>query len=320
MPPLRTTVTAATLAALLLTGCVGDSSYSDAAEPSARPEMPAVESGRATDRQDRALVTSARLLVELDDPVSGASALRDHVEQLGGHLADQQVSTVDGGTFGAGWRDDAGSSKLPPLYLPPELRDRLPDGATVAQVRVQVPAGQLDAVLDRLRADANVHDEARTASDVTDQLVDLDARLATLQRAEEQLTALFDEAGSQEGRSRVDEVVYLLEQLRPVREEIERLTAAQAHLEQQVALSTLTVTLLPTLLPADDDVVSNLSPFTPGSTFDDASRLLLHTGARLVDVGIWLAVWSVPVAAAAGLAGVARRRRRLRRSAPAEER
>jgi hypothetical protein len=75
----------------------------------------------------------------------------------------------------------------------------------------------------------------QNVEDVTDQVVDLEARLRTLRAERDRLRELYQEANSTE------EVLAVEERLSEVQTEIERAEARLASLERRVALSTVTV-------------------------------------------------------------------------------
>ena len=108
----------------------------------------------------------------------------------------------------------------------------------IATIAVRVPAEQLDATVRWLRGLAtDVEAETSTSRDVTDEFVDLSARITNLKATEEQLRAIFEREGD------IEDILAVQRELTRVREDIERLTGRRRFLEQTSATSLVTVTL-----------------------------------------------------------------------------
>jgi len=122
-----------------------------------------------------------------------------------------------------------------------DSRERLrrADGAnyTVGNVVLRVPRSNFSAMMRTARGVGTVLDASRNSRDVTDQLVDINARLENLRAQRDQLRALYDNASDTEA------VLEVQERLSEVQTEIERLEAQRESLQRQVALSTITVEL-----------------------------------------------------------------------------
>ncbi|MEM6552799.1 MAG: DUF4349 domain-containing protein [Planctomycetota bacterium] len=127
-------------------------------------------------------------------------------------------------------------------------------GAPPAELMLEIPADRLADTLVQLRtAVGEVHHDTLSTHDVTDQAIDLNARLTNLNATEAELRSLLTEARS--GRSGLDDVLAVQRELRTTREQIERLTAQREALTRRVALSQITVSL------------SRLDDSTPGKPF-----------------------------------------------------
>lgn len=108
---------------------------------------------------------------------------------------------------------------------------------TTGAVTFRVPADSFGDFIQRVKAAGVVLESTTSSRDVSDQLVDLEARLENLRARRDRLRALYDDADTTE------DVLAVGDRLSAVQEEIERIEARKAALEQQVALSTVTVTL-----------------------------------------------------------------------------
>jgi hypothetical protein len=108
---------------------------------------------------------------------------------------------------------------------------------TTGTVTFRVPADSFREFLREVKASGVVLESGTSSRDVSDQLVDIEARLENLEARRDRLRALYEEADTTE------DVLAVGDRLSAVQEEIERLEARKAALEQRVALSTVTITL-----------------------------------------------------------------------------
>jgi hypothetical protein len=187
------------------------------------------------------------------------------------------------------------------------------DDRPTATVVLRIPADRYDEALDALRPLATkVVDERSQESDVTSQVVDLNARIVNLRATESALQKLMDRA------TKVSEVLDVQAQLTGVREQIEQLTAQKQLLDKLAALSTLTVTLETTAQPVADVAKS----WDPGSDVENAVATLVDLAQGAGRAIFWLGLVVLPVVLAGGilaalaLFGARRLRPRLRRSVP----
>ena len=119
-------------------------------------------------------------------------------------------------------------------------------GQRSARVRVRVPSDDVGDVLNQLRGLGRVVDEEVSASDVTDQIVDNDARLAAWKVQEERLILLLENART------VEDIVEIEKRISEVRTDIERLAASQRNLAGRVATALISVRLaLPNRLTSE---------------------------------------------------------------------
>ena len=135
------------------------------------------------------------------------------------------------------------------------LADATPPSADAvheAQLSVEVPAARLDETLDRLAALGAVQKRSIDAEDVSDAIVDEEARLRNLRRTEADLRKLMDKGG------KVDEILTVQQNLGDVRGQIEQLDAQHQHDLHRVATSTIDLSL------SEDR--PNAAPAKPGPT------------------------------------------------------
>ncbi|WP_273837712.1 DUF4349 domain-containing protein [Halococcus sp. PRR34] len=118
---------------------------------------------------------------------------------------------------------------------------------TAGQLVVRVPSRNFSALYDRIQATGTVQSARTNSSDVTEKLVDLEARLENLRAQRQRLRNLYENASDTEA------VLKVQEKLSNTQSEIERLEAQLQSLRGRVSLSTITVELTE---PADDPVVA----------------------------------------------------------------
>jgi uncharacterized protein DUF4349/putative zinc finger protein len=119
--------------------------------------------------------------------------------------------------------------------------DRLSVDADTATARsltgsLRVPADRISAALDRLRQLGQVVEDGQGSEDVTDQIVDLDARLASARATEQRLTDLLKNR-----TGRLSDVLSVERELARVRLEIERLDAEKTNTTRRVTYATITI-------------------------------------------------------------------------------
>ena len=115
---------------------------------------------------------------------------------------------------------------------------------------LEVPPGDLPAVVTALEDLGTVLSFDQLAEDVTDQLADLDTRIANMRASVERVRALYAEAVD------IDSVVRLEAELTRRETDLEVLLATQSTLEDRVTMSTLTLDITSTATattPVEDD-------------------------------------------------------------------
>ncbi|MBD1942662.1 DUF4349 domain-containing protein [Coleofasciculus sp. FACHB-712] len=152
-----------------------------------------------------------------------------------------------------------------------------------ASMQIRVPQEQLETSLDFLAKLGTVQRRTLTAEDVTDQLVDNEARLRNLRKQESTLLKIMERSGS------VGDVLKVANELSNVRQNIEQLDAQLKSLRSRVAYSTITLTL--------EEAIAGIPPARPlGSdvreTWNQATHSLGELTTSLIRLAIWLAVFS----------------------------
>lgn len=172
-------------------------------------------------------------------------------------------------------------------------------------MQIRVPQAKLEATLENLSQLGTIQQRNLTAEDVSDQLVDFDARLRNLRKTEETLLGIMGRSGS------VGDVLKVAQQLSQTREQIEQVSAQYNNLKNRVAYSTITLEM--------EEILAGGQPQRPvGSqfqeTWEQATRSLANLTVDLGRLGIWLLVYT-PYWLVLGGAIVLIRRRFSRRPA-----
>jgi hypothetical protein len=114
------------------------------------------------------------------------------------------------------------------------------DSGTAHQLRgtLRIPGDRMSAVLDRLRQIGQVVEDTQGSQDVTDQIVDLEARMASSRATEQRLIELL--------RTRTGKLTDVLEveqELTRVRLDIERLDAEKTNLGRRATYATIDISI-----------------------------------------------------------------------------
>ncbi len=112
-----------------------------------------------------------------------------------------------------------------------------------ATITIRVPQGQFFNALEKLEGLGKVRDRTVKSEDVTDQYIDLQARLEASRKEEQRILVLLDKSGT------LADVLTLEKELARVRTDIEKLQGQLNFLARRINLSTITVTLSPPQAP-----------------------------------------------------------------------
>ena len=164
---------------------------------------------------ERKIIRDADINLEVASPAEGQRKLGTIAEAHGGFVVTSETRLQDNAA-----------------------RDSQP--AEIATVQLRVPASHFDAALAEIRAiGSRVRSVKETGKDVTEEFIDLDARLRTQRALEAQFLEIMKRA------DKVSDALEVQTNLASVRMEIERVEGRLRFLENQAALSTINVTLQP---------------------------------------------------------------------------
>lgn len=228
---------------------------------------------------NRSVIVTGSMLMTVDKPLDAA---------------DKAATIVKG----AGGRVDARDETAP---------DEWSGGS--ATLTLRIPADRLDSVVEDLRALGTVDQFTTTASDVTNEVTDLDARISTLRASTERIESLLLEAKG------ITDIIKLEDELASRQAELESLEAQQRGLGDQVALSTieLSLTTVPVEIVEDDSPATFLDGLKTGW-----NGLTNFISVALVVFGVLLPWLIVLAAITLAILGTARLRK-ARTTAPAAQ-
>ena len=156
-----------------------------------------------------------------------------------------------------------------------------------ANITIRVPAHTLDQALSDIKSGAGqILSENVSGQDVTQEYTDLDSRLRNLERAEEQLTEIMDQAYETE------DVLVVYNRLVEVQEQIELIKGQMKYYEQSAALSAISINI-----QANEAVQPlKIGNWQPVGVAKRALQALINTLKFLADMLIWIILYILPVA------------------------
>ncbi|GGR42814.1 hypothetical protein GCM10010497_52730 [Streptomyces cinereoruber] len=238
----RTSTTAAVLltASLVLTGCgAGGSDVGDRAA-GARAERPAdrAPGGGAADGSSGASSGSGpgsgSDAGSGSGSGSGKAAAKAPAQQHVIRTASLSVEVADAAKALATARTvavDAGGR------VEDESTERMDDTSLASRIVLRVPQGKYDSVLAELAGTGKLLNRKADAQDVTDQVVDVQSRIATQRASVARVRELMDRA------DKLSDVVTLEAELSRRQADLEALLAQQSSLKDRTSLATITLQL-----------------------------------------------------------------------------
>ncbi len=167
-------------------------------------------------------------------------------------------------------------------YVAESSQTRKPDGSWSAILTLRIPAENYHKALSRLQQLGQVDDLREQVQDVTEEFVDLEARLRNLKRSEQHLLELLKRTG------KVGELLQVERELSLRRQEIERLEGRLRYLSHQVGFSTIHVTLnefRPRPVPG--------TAFSLPKVFADAFRTVVLILRGALVAAVWVLVFGI---------------------------
>lgn len=164
--------------------------------------------------------------------------------------------------------------------------------AKSGEITMRVPASGFNSAMAALKEMAvKVQHENVSGQDVTEEFVDLEARLANLEATAVRVRAFLDEAET------VEEALAVNQELSRLDGEIEVIKGRMKYLSQSAAYSTITVSLTPDIAAQPVQVAG----WQPTGVAKEAVEALIGTLQGLATFAIWLAIYILPIALIIGV-------------------
>ncbi len=235
------------------------------AEEYALDEDMAADEGAEPMQVERKIIRTGRISFESGDPAKTHKLIEETAAQMDGWLSQDDAREYDGGM----------------RY----------------EMTIRVPASKFDALLDKIAGSVEKLDsKSISAQDVTDEFIDLSARLKTKKELEARYREILKRANS------VEEILAVEKQIGDLRSDIESVEGRLKFITEQVSFSTLSVVFY------QKGVRSFGFGSAVGSGIKSGWHALLYFIIGLVNVWPFLLIGG----GAAWLIVRARRRRKLR--------
>ena len=228
-------------ALMLITGCSSNSSTSSSDMGMGVMPAPAAESMMDNKTvSDRAVIKTSSLSLRVDDVEKSIEKVTEIVDQFKGRIDDSS------------------------LYKNPGTDDSLS-----ANLTIRVPNSELENSIEKLKTLGDVENSSISASDVTMQKVDLEARISSLESSISKFRELLASA------TNVTDLISAESALAERQAELDSLNAQLKYLSQQVDMSVIYLSLLPS------DSFSAIKPIGFLSGLEKGFYALLNTVANL---------------------------------------
>jgi len=215
--------------------------------------LPSYEAAPAPEVKDRLVIKESNLSLLVNKVGEAQKEVLRRVEEMGGYMVSTSLSN--------------------------------PQDQATATVVVRIPAEKLEQTLDSFRKIAvKVISENLQGQDVTDQYVDLQARLDTLQKTKDKFEQIMDRA------TLVSEILEVQRELINLQAQIDSIKGQQQYLEKNAQMAKITIYL------STDELSLPYSPskaWRPSVIFKQAVRSLMGAFIVIGTLAIWIAVFSV---------------------------
>lgn len=208
-----------------------------------------------TDQSNRLVVRDTSLSLVTTDVGGAIRKIEDEAVRLGGYMVDSNMTQ--------------------------------PEGAASGTITVRVPSEKRTQALDAFKGVAvKTVSESVSGTDVTDQYVDLQARMDVLTKTKAKFEDILVKA------EKVQDLLEVQRELTNIQAQIDGLKGQQKYLEQTAKLSKITMYLSTDelALPYTPD-----QPWRPSAIFKEAVRSFIGSirgvGSALIWVGVYAPIW-----------------------------
>lgn len=209
----------------------------------------------APEVKDRLVVTESSMSLVVKKVSEIQKAIQIKAEELGGYLVNIYTSNPEEAVAASG------------------------------SITIRVPQTKLDEALDYFRSlSVKVVSENINGQDVTDQYVDIDARLVNLNRTKVKFEEILVKA------TKVEDILQVQRELVNLQDQIDSLKGQQNYLEKSAQISKVTIYL------STDELALPYAPtetWRPAVIFKKAVRSMISSLRKIGGLIIWLAVYSI---------------------------
>ncbi len=207
----------------------------------------------------RKVIYNASIDLVVKDFAPLESEIPKLVKEAGGFLADVSINRTQGRQLSGTWQ-------------------------------ARIPVDRFEAFLDDVSALGIPENRRQTAQDVTEEFVDLEARIANQKRLEERIVQLLDSSSDE-----IKDVIEVERELGRVRGEIEQMQGRLRYLTNRTDLTTITISAR-----EQRDYVPPATPSFTGRVGDAWANSLLelqrfgaNVAVALVYAAPWLLLWAI---------------------------
>jgi len=195
---------------------------------------------------ERKIVKSGRISLEVESVVTAMDEIASIADELGGYVVSSDKYETDEGPS--------------------------------ANMNIRIPVDKFDQAFDRLRQLAiDVPHESTDSIDVTEEYVDLQARLRNLEATESQYLALLERAET------VEDTIRVWQELSNIRGQIEQIEGRMKYLERTSDMSFIQISL--------SEPGALAGPWSPSNAIRSAIRGLVTFLRGIVTALIWIGIF-----------------------------
>ena len=238
------------------------------ADSSDAGKAPGDVSASGTAIQERMVMMNADLTIVVADPQEKMEAINKMANNLGGSLVSMNLYLT---------------------YM--QSGETAPEGT----ISIRVPADKLENALSQIKADVvEVRNETRSGQDVTATYVDLQSQLTNLERAEQDLLQIMDDAKNNPGNdstTKTQDVLNVYNQIVSIRGQIEQIKGQMKYYDDSTSTSLINVTII-----AEETVKPiEIGGWKPEGKVRDAIQKLVNFLQGFVNFLIYLVLLVLPV-------------------------
>jgi hypothetical protein len=239
---------------------------------------------------DRMIVKTGTLTLQLGGAGGAGDALNGAMQRVNAVVAAIPGAYVAASSTSYRAPSDAAGAPEPamarPESVPPSRPLPAPSGLT-ATLTLKVPVDAFDQAMARLRDVGAPLSEQVSTQEVTEEYVDLEAQVRTLEATEQQYLRLLERA------QRIEEILPIQQRLNEARTQIERLRGRMTLLQRRSDVSTITLTLV---VPAGKGATSPDGEPRPVRTLRAAWSQLAVVLQGALDLVIYAGIYALPLA------------------------